>query len=308
MVSDRLCRPSVNKGEFLVGDEGMTPPEKLEYLDDDELPTPEVGPWAEEKYKYVSYYNKLFSTSMKDKWGCRTYIDLFAGAGRSRNRRTNKILAGSPLLALGVPDPYDKYIFCERDRELMEALESRVEKECSHADVTYVVGDCNEMVDDICAAIPRPSPRRTVLSFCFIDPYNIDIHFETVRRLSDFFIDFLMVLALGMDAQRNVSHYCRPDVSRVDNFLGDIDWRDEWEQERRKKGVMFRTFLAKKYASQMETIGYTGTSLEKMKRITPSDRDLSLYYLAFFSRSDRGRSFWEQALRYVPDQPALPLE
>ena len=97
----------------------MTPPEKLEYLDDDELLTPEVGPWAEEKYKYVSYYNKLFSTSMKDRWDCRTYIDLFAGAGRSRIRRTNKILAGSPLLALGVPDQYDKYIFCERDRELM---------------------------------------------------------------------------------------------------------------------------------------------------------------------------------------------
>ncbi|MCH7768621.1 MAG: three-Cys-motif partner protein TcmP [Nitrospinae bacterium] len=286
----------------------MTPPEKLEYLDDDELLTPEVGPWAEEKYKYVSYYNKLFSTSMKDRWDCRTYIDLFAGAGRSRIRRTNKILAGSPLLALGVPDQYDKYIICEKDEELMEALKSRIEKEYSHADVKYVLGDCNEMVDEICAAIPKPSPRRTVLSFCFIDPYNIDIHFETVRRLSDFFIDFLMVLALGMDAQRNESHYCRPDVTRVDYFLGDINWRDEWEQERRKKGVMFRTFLAKKYASQMETIGYTGTSLEKMKRITPSDRDLSLYYLAFFSRSDRGRKFWEQALRYVPDQPALPFE
>ena len=53
-------------------------------LDEDGLITPNVGIWNEKKYKLVQYYAGIFATSMKNKWDCRTYIDLFAGAGRSK--------------------------------------------------------------------------------------------------------------------------------------------------------------------------------------------------------------------------------
>ena len=125
----------------------MTPPEKLEYLDDDELPTPIVGPWTKEKYRVVRIFNEIFSTGMKEKWH-RAYIDLFAGAGKARIKGTNKFLAGSPLLALSVSHPYDKYIFCEKDKELMKALKSRVGKGYSQVDVKFVDGDCNEKIDE----------------------------------------------------------------------------------------------------------------------------------------------------------------
>lgn len=177
----------------------MTLPEKLEYLEDDELLTPEVRTWTEEKYRLVGIFNRLFSTGMKRKWDCRTYIDLFAGPGRAKIEGTNKILAGSPLLALDVTDPYDKYIFCEKKEKNIDALKMRVNriKEAHpNIDVTFKQGNCNEMIDEICDAIPK---MRSVLSFCFMDPYNIGIHFETVRRLSQYRMDFLILLAIRME-------------------------------------------------------------------------------------------------------------
>jgi len=77
---------------------------------------------AETKYRLVSMYDQLFSTGMKNKWGKRVYIDLYAGAGYCRIRGTSTILKGSPILALTVQHPFDKYIFCEKDPELLAAL------------------------------------------------------------------------------------------------------------------------------------------------------------------------------------------
>lgn len=123
-------------------------------VDDDNLPAPVVGPWAEAKHNVVSYYARLFSTGMKKKWGKRVYIELYAGAGYSRIRDTPKIIMGSPLRALSLPDPFDKYIFCEEDPDLIKALELRAEKIAPDADVVCIPGNCNEKTSDILAAIP----------------------------------------------------------------------------------------------------------------------------------------------------------
>ena len=278
----------------------MTPPEKLEYLKDDRLFTPEIRPWTVEKYRVVGIFNKIFSTGMKDKWSCRTYIDLFAGAGRGKLKGTNKILAGSPLLALGVPDQYDKYIFCEKDRRNLMDLKARVERLYSDVDVTFVHGDCNQKIDEICGAIPKYSRKRRVLSFCFMDPYNIGIHFGTVRRLSQYRMDFLILLAIRMDAARNIKHH-----KRIGLCLGDDNWLEEWEQAKRK-GVKFPNFFAEKYASQMETLGYEDTARETMHEMRSDDKNLPLYHLAFFSKHPLGYKFWGQARRYGTDQTAFP--
>ena len=83
------------------------------FVDNDGLPCPDVGSWAETKYRLLALYDELFSTGMKYKWHQRVYIDLYAGAGYARVKGTKKILKGSPILALTVTHPFDKYIFCE---------------------------------------------------------------------------------------------------------------------------------------------------------------------------------------------------
>jgi hypothetical protein len=75
---------------------------ELPDLEDDGLLAPSVGRWGEQKYLHVTNYASVFATSMKAKWDCRIYVDLFAGAGRSRIDGTDRIVEGSPLLALAV--------------------------------------------------------------------------------------------------------------------------------------------------------------------------------------------------------------
>jgi three-Cys-motif partner protein len=107
-------------------------------VQDDGLIAPEVRRWAETKYRLLALYDKLFSTGMKNKWDGRVYIDLYAGAGYSHIQGTSTFLKGSPMLALTVPDPFDKYIFCEEDERLLDALRVRTKRIAPAANVSYI--------------------------------------------------------------------------------------------------------------------------------------------------------------------------
>ena len=268
----------------------------------DKLETPEVGAWAEKKYQLVHMYDELFASGMKNKW-TRVYLDLYSGAGKALVRKGGKVLLGSPLLALNIPDKYDKYVFCEENRTLLEALRTRVSTDYPDADVSYVHGDCNRNLEEIISHIPKHSPARKVLTFCFVDPFSLNIEFKTIKRLSELFVDFLILLAFS-DASRNQTTYISPDNDRIERFLGEIDWREKWLNEM-KRGQTFVRFLEREYISQMASLGYPSDSAKLMIEIRSDDKNLSLYHLAFFSRSEVGYRFWRDVQKYALAQTQL---
>jgi three-Cys-motif partner protein len=266
----------------------------------DGLKTTPIGRWALDKYRLVSLYCQLFSTGMKDKWPNRIYTDLYAGSGFSEIEGTNLRYFGSPLLALAVANPFNRYVLCEQDDFSLQALRKRVDRLFPHADVRFVPGDCNERIGEITEKIPR---EPGVLSFCFVDPFDLSIKFSTIRRMAVFRTDFLFVLALHMDANRNVSNYTRSDNHKIDDFLGLSDWRIKW-QEAELRGISFARFLAELFSKQMETLRYLPVPFYRMKQIR-SDENLPLYHLALFSRHQRAYLYWDQVLKYSTDQPSL---
>ena len=141
---------------------------------DDGLYTPSIGIWATRKYELLSYYSSLFATSMLKKWDCRIYIDLFSGPGRGKVKRSNEIILTSPLLAIEIQDKFDKYIYCNIDQKCMSALRKRIAGDYSKINVEYILGDTNENVTDVLKAIPTLSRSYKVLSFCFVDPFNMN--------------------------------------------------------------------------------------------------------------------------------------
>jgi three-Cys-motif partner protein len=274
-------------------------------LEDDGLPCPEVGAWTEEKHRLISLYAKLFSSGMKNKWDRRVYVDLYAGAGYSRIRATAKIIPGSPIRALMLQNPFDKYVFCERVNNNLEALKVRVKRTAERANVVFVSGDCNSRIDDILAEIPRGSRDETTLSLCFADPFDIGLKFETIRKFADArFVDFLILLALYMDANRNYERYVSEDAVKIDEFLGSTTWRDRWADAQRK-AIGFPQFLATEFSASMQSLGYLETPLHRMKRVRSDDRNLPLYYIALFSRKELAFKFWDEVLKYGTDQSAF---
>ncbi len=240
---------------------------------------------------------------MKNKWDQRVYIDLYAGAGLSRTP-AGKILKSSALLALNVAAPFDKYIFCERDSQLLASLEQRVKTIAPDANATFIVGDCDAHVDAICTAIPKFSLNNKVLTLCVVDPFDFGLKFATIKRLAGFYMDFVVLLAVGMDANRNYDHYVDGQSTKLDEALGNTEWRQRWKDVgvRRRD---FRSFLAGEFSRSMESLGYLPQTLDQMKLVKSYEKNLPLYYLALFSKSQTAYQFWKQVLKYGTDQPSL---
>ena len=273
-------------------------------VNDDGLISPDVGGWAETKYRLLALYDELFSTGMKNKWDQRVYIDLYAGAGYSRVQGTNKFLKGSPIIALTVQNPFDKYIFCEESADLSIALKARVQRIAPHANVAYILGSCDTEIEKVCSEVPKASATNRVLSLCLVDPFDFGLKFETLRRLSSFFVDFVVLLAIGMDANRNYDHYVDGNSTKIDEALGNTDWRQRWKAVGVKKSE-FRTFLADEFCQSMESLGYLRKPLNRMKLVRSIEKNTPLYYLALFSRSETAFKFWDDVLKYSTDQKSL---
>jgi three-Cys-motif partner protein len=284
--------------------------QRRDYLipaEDDGLVVAEVGPWGTEKYRRLGMYAEMFSTGMKNRWDTRTYIDLFSGCGHALLKPQRLRVLTSPLIALTVPDPFDNYIFCDRDPHLLDALRTRVQRNSPTSHVEYVLGDANDRASEIGGKVPAFSSSHKVLSFCFVDPFGLDIHFDTIRGLgSARAMDFLILLALGMDATRNWERYVKPENNKVERFLGDVEWRGRWNAAERK-GFSPIQFLATEYAAAMAQIGYLTTSLDQMIEVRTYENNMRLYYLAFFSKSKKGYDFWQQVQKYSTDQLGFGL-
>lgn len=267
---------------------------------DDGLFIPEVRLWSLEKYKLVGSYCDIFSTGMKNRWEQRIYIDLFAGAGFSKIIETGKIYKSSALIAMSLPNPFTKYILCEQDKERYESLKVRIERDYSHLNYEILNCDSNLNVEQIIAAIPKYNKGNKLLSFCFVDPFSLDLNFSTIRRLSDNFMDFLILQALHMDANRNFDKYIKEENLRIANYLGKDNWREAFEED----GCLYRKdfvkFLADQYQYQMATMGYL--SAKNMHHVHSTEKRLPLYYLSFYSRHKRGEEFFQKIQNRVQPQ------
>lgn len=208
------------------------------------------------------------------------------------------------MLALKVKDPFDKYVFCENDDQALDALRLRVAKRFPTADVSYILGDCNEKVSDIGRSIPAFSSKKGALSFCFVDPYDLSVKFSTMRKIAEYFVDFLVLLALHMDANRNLKHYLDHSNRKIDEFLGLPNWREKWSEENSKRQT-FPKFLAEAYAKQMKALGYLEVPFHSMKQVRSDVKNLPLYHLALFSRHELAYQYWSEVLRYGTSQGKL---
>ena len=273
-------------------------------VQEDGLHTPEVREWSLLKYRLVGSYCDIFTAGMKNKWNQMVYIDLFAGAGFARIKESGKIYKNSALLALSTPTPFTKYILCEQDASRFDALSKRVMRDYSHLNVELVEGDSNANIEKVLKAIPSFSKGNTMLPFCFIDPFSLNLNFTTIQALAKGRMDFLILQALHMDANRNFDDlYLDEQNTRIAKFIGISDWRKLFEKE----GIVYRKnfvrFLADQYQLQMRRLGYQEAILSH--QIRSNEKNLPLYYLSFFSKDERGIEFFNKVKKRLTPQISM---
>jgi three-Cys-motif partner protein len=239
---------------------------------------------------------------MKKHFQNRVYIDLFSGAGKAIIRETGDLVLGSPLLALSVAEPFDRYIFCDKDKDNVDALSARVDRDFPWADVRIIHAPVEQAVEQVLANLP---PSASTLDFCFADPFHLEFDFRIVERLSrGRRMDWLTLLAVQMDGQRNLSHYLNPENDKIDRLLNDRDWREKWEVAQRS-GKRLQPFLVDCYNNAMAEVGYALPKPSDAHRVKTESGSIPLYYLLFFSKHELGYKFWRQALKYSDAQPSL---
>jgi len=281
--------------------------DRLPCLEDDGYETPEIGSWGEDKYERIRYYTLEFLNATKNRWDCRVYIDLFAGSGRGKIKGTNKILNGSPLIALKASPPFNRYIFCESNIDLLDALIKRVFREHPGFPVEFIPGDVNKNVKLILDKIPTPSKSFKVLSFCVVDPFKADnLKFLTIAELSKIFVDFFVLIPSYMDFHRNPKNYINQSSRVVEEFLGNANWRDAWRVAE-AKGDEFSIFIVKEFGKQMARLNYIDKGLGGAAKICQPENRSPLYHLALYSRSELGSFLWEEAKKYTDPQLDLPF-
>ena len=274
---------------------------KFEELEDDGYKTKDIGIWGEEKYRIVSHYAALFAQSMSNKWESLVYLDLFAGAGRSRIRDKNRIINASPFLILGLNQKFSQYIFNDSEPENYNALKCRIERDYPEVNVNVICEDINENISKIISVMPKPGKGFRVLGFCFLDPFKMsNLCFSTIQVLSQRYMDFLILIPTGMDAKRNPQNYLRPENNTVKFFLGNDKWRENWKNYN-KKTTHFGQFILEEFGQSMGKLGYIVPRHEETIPIK-NTKNIIIYRLVLFSKNPLAKKFWIETKKYTNPQ------
>ena len=246
----------------------------------DGLPVRPSGIWIKRKHYFLKEYAKIFTIGMGKKWSGRlTFIDLFAGPGRCLIEQSGLELDGSPLLALQYN--FSKYIFVEETSELLNALKKRCANSPKINLIEFIQDDSNGCINNIVDRMPSGN-----LNLAFIDPTDIDIHFETIKAFSRVpnGVDLLMNIQYGMDIKRNFEVYRgQGEFSKLARFLG-TDFDLSKLKEPRD--------VIEAYKSRIGELGY-GT-VEFRDITVHNSKNAEMYFLLFASKHPRGLDYWEK--------------
>ncbi|MGH7771604.1 MAG: three-Cys-motif partner protein TcmP, partial [Candidatus Binatia bacterium] len=265
----------------------------------DGLPLREVGYWSLNKLRYLAAYAYIFATSMRQKW-FTVYIDLFAGPGKSLVKDTGEVVKGSPLVALELVYPFNRYIFVEAEPKALNALEKRVAPYKEKVEIHTKGIDCNAAPRKITSLVPPNS-----LTLAFIDPEGCDVHFSTIQAMAETGrVDLFMTFPMGMDVKRNVDKAARspgPELTKYDHFFGSTNWRQTYLTALSSRGWKFAIRKTMEfYKDQLKQLGYVQVDASDEILIKTTKTNVPLYYLVFASKHPRGKDFWKKISSRTP--------
>jgi three-Cys-motif partner protein len=243
---------------------------------DDRLIVGEVGPWATEKHDRLRKYIEA-SRGVRAKFlrpngsGGASYIELYAGAGRSLLTGTNQIIDGSAVVAFKAGQvsghPFSEMHLSDLEAQNSSALAQRI-KALGGAATTYV-GDANVVVDHL----------------AFIDPFNLaQLPFSIIERMLRVQrMDMIIHVSL-QDLQRNLDEYSR-DGGTLDIFAP--GWRDVVDV--RQSMAALRAALIEYWLKAIRSLGtHPATGIP----LIVGEKNQRLYWLVFLSSNPLGQRLW----------------
>jgi|SRR5579884_66229 len=214
-----------------------------------------VGPWAAEKLDALSRALNYYTTRLKNQsqWQ-KIYIDAFAGPGLSQVRTKPRedsdqslqlfadlstdpveqeviFLKGSPRVALDIANPFDRYIFIDKDHDRVVELERIRSEYQGRRTIEIRQGDANSILQELLKGISKAKHR----GYIFLDPFGLQVPWGTIEVIAKTgAIEVMVNFPLGMALRRmmpNSGNVPSGWQISLDTFFGSPDWRQHAYEE-----------------------------------------------------------------------------
>jgi three-Cys-motif partner protein len=195
-----------------------------------------IGQWSEDKLNLLGKYLRAYSVIMneqKKSWlNSYYYIDAFAGSVMPKAKNDEqRYIEGSPLRALQTEPRFDGYWFIDRDPRRVERI-ARLRDSFPNCIIEIQQGNCNEVLrGEIIPKLPYSSKKR---AFVFLDPYGLQIDWQTILELAstrtcDIFINFSI---MGVTRLLPRDQSPNPEViEQLNKVMGSTNWITQIYQE-----------------------------------------------------------------------------
>ena len=276
------------------------------------------GPWTERKLKclrdYLNAYRTIFTGNPKARYFRTWYVDAFAGTGsrataatdntpaplldiyedKDANTEAQEYQDGSAKIALGLPSPFDNYLFIEKSRKRVSELQSVIRSDFSQLfdRCQFRTGDANTEIKEWCAARDWSKERAVV----FLDPYGMQVEWSTVETLAatkgvDLWYLFPGIARL-LRRDGNIDEKWK---ARLDILLGTDGWRMRFFQPYRRTDLFGETEGIERTATEEAIQSFILERLatcfgKKVAKglILRNSKSSTLYFLCFAASNERG--------------------
>jgi three-Cys-motif partner protein len=194
------------------------------------------GSHTERKLDVVAKYLAAYVNVMKKNSFELHYVDGFAGSGASTAASgddslesglfdTREIVEGSPVRALNIDPPFDRYLFIDFDAANVASLQMVIDGHPNGYRASARSGDANEQIAKFCDWLNQQKMARAVV---FLDPFGLAVKWETIARLAATGkVDlWYLVPVHGMSRQIKDNGEFLASAGRIDDLWGSNAWRD----------------------------------------------------------------------------------
>lgn len=276
---------------------------------------PEVGPWAKEKLDALARYLDFYTKVLKNQPWRTIYLDGYAGGGRAvvraEKRATSgelglfdqemsidgearELIDGSPRVALGIANPFDRYIFVDPDPDRATELQALKQDFTGSRTINVIQATAAEGINWVTV---QSISRRTHRGVAFLDPFGAKLDWVSIQKLADTgLFEVVVNFALSMAIQRmlpNSGEVTEGCAATLDRYFGSRAWFEEVYQ-RREGGLFAASGFEKRpdyserllelYRTRLRSaFGHVSTP-----RLIRNTRGAPLYYLLWAGPNKKG--------------------
>jgi three-Cys-motif partner protein len=252
---------------------------------EDGLPARVVAPHSAKKAWMVGRYLDTVGRAMARKWFKINYVELFCGPGILLDRHGDE-QPGSPLQAVAIDRPFERYVFCDGSPDCVAAVSRRIVVPSSSR-VDVFCGDANERehLERVAALL---NPRALVI--VYLDPAKPNLDFSTVRFFAERFqqVDLIINLPFA-NINRSLAVESTEWPARFLNHPDPMQLRHSNEFHA-SQGIR------EHYLGELRKLG-----LKNIEREEVRTSKAPLYDIVLASRKDTASTLWQKANRVKHD-------